>query len=72
MSSNRHISEELETAVDKLKLIPLTIHLANSYLLLFWGVMCKFYRNGACSMSGSNNGLVVETQKILVKLNPLV
>lgn len=60
MSSNRHISEELEIAVVKLKLIPLTVHLANSCLLLFWGGICKFYRNGACSVSGSNNGLVVE------------
>lgn len=54
------ISEELETAVDKLKLIPLTVHLANSCFLLFWGGICKFYRNGACSVSGSNNGLVLE------------
>lgn len=58
MSFNRH--EELETAVDKLKLIPLTVHLANSCLVLFWGSMWKFYRNGACSISGSNNGFVVE------------
>lgn len=56
-----YVSEELEISVGKLKLIPWTVHLANLYLLLFSGDICKHYMNGPCStVCGWTNGLVIE------------